>query len=99
MKHTQKTCAVHGEGAVADRMCQKRSAKFRAGDSSVDHAPQSGRPLEADSNQTKTLVENIQHYTTQDIADILKIFKSIKLLVKMNNVSFILWKKLNRLFG
>ena len=38
-------------------------------------------------------------YTTQEIAGILKISKSIKLLVKMQNVSFILRKKLNRLFG
>ena len=30
---------------------------------------------------------------------ILKISKSVTLLVKMKNVSFILWKKLNGLFG
>ena len=35
----------------------------------------------------------------QETADILKISKSIKSLVKMKDVSFILWKKLNRLFG
>ena len=29
----------------------------------------------------------------QEIANILKIFKSIKLLVKIKNVFFILWKK------
>ena len=34
----------------------------------------------------------------QEIADILKISKSIKLLVKMKNVSFILWKKSCELF-
>ena len=34
----------------------------------------------------------------QDIADIAKISKSIKLLVKMKNVFFILWKKITRTF-
>ena len=45
------------------------------------------------------LTENNQHYATQDIIKLLKISKSIKLLVKMKNVSFILQKKLNGLFG
>ena len=30
--HTQKICAVCGEGAVTDRMCQKWFTKFHAGD-------------------------------------------------------------------
>ena len=57
------------------------------------------RPIEVDSDQSETLIKNNQGYTTQEIADILKISKSIKLLVKMKNVSFILQKKLNVLFG
>ena len=40
----------------------------------------------------ETLIENNQH-TMREIADILKICKSINLLVKMKNVSFILLKK------
>ena len=51
------------------------------------------------SNQIETLIENNQRYTTQEIADIFKISKSIKFLMKMKNVSFILWEKLNKLFG
>ena len=35
----------------------------------------------------------------QEIADILKISKSMKLLLKMKNVFFILQQKLNELFG
>ena len=35
----------------------------------------------------------------QEVANILKISKPIKLLVKMKNVSFILWKKRNGLSG
>ena len=41
------------------------------------------RPVEVDSDQMKTLIENNQHYTMWVIADILRIPKSIKLLVKM----------------
>ena len=73
--------------------------KFGAGDFLLDDAPQLGRPVEVDSGQIETLIENNQHYSMRGIADILKISKSIKLLVKIKNVSFILWKKLNRLFG
>ena len=42
----------------------------------LDNAPQLGRPVEVDSDQIKTLIENNQRYTTQEIADILKISKS-----------------------
>ena len=74
---TQKMiCAVYGEGAVTDRTCQKWFAKFCAGDFSLDDAPWSGRPVEVDSNQIETLIENNQRYTTQEIANILKISKS-----------------------
>ena len=72
----KKICAVYGEGAVTDRMCQKRFAKFCAEDFSLDNAPQSGQPVKVDSNQIKTLTEINQHYITREIADILKISKS-----------------------
>ena len=61
---------------MTDRTCQKWFAKFRAGDFSLDDAPRLGRPVEVDSDQIKTLIENNQCYTTQEIADILKISKS-----------------------
>ena len=70
--------------------------KFRAGESPLDDAPRSGRPVEVDRDQTETLNESNQYYTTWEIANILKISKSIKLLVKMKNVSFILQKKKKR---
>ena len=95
----KKICAVYGEGAVTDGTCQKWFAEFCAGDLSLDDAPQTGRPVEVDGSQIKTLIENNQGYATREIADILKISKSIKLLVKMKNVSFILRKKLKGLFG
>ena len=75
---TQKRiCAVYGEGAVTDRTCQKWFVKFHAGDFLLDDAPWSGRPVEIDSDQIKTLIENNQRYTMWGIADILKISNSI----------------------
>ena len=88
---------MYGEGA--DRTCQKWFVKFHAGDFSLDDAPRSGRPVEVDSDQIETLIEDNQCYTTWEIAGILKISKSIKLLVEMKNVSFILQKKPYGLFG
>ena len=92
LKCKKKICAVYGEGAVTDWMCQKRFAKFRAGDFSLDNAPWSGRPAEVESNQIETLIENNQHYTMWEIAEILKISKSIKLLVKMKSVFYFMEK-------
>ena len=53
-------CAVYGEGAVTDRMCQRWFAKLQARDFSPDDAPQSGRPVEVDSDHIKTITENNQ---------------------------------------
>ena len=89
----KKICAVYGDGAVTDRTYQKRFMKFHARDFSLDDALQLGIPVEVDNDQIETLIESNQCYTMQEIANILKISKSIKLLVKIKNVSFILWKK------
>ena len=81
----KKICAVYREDAVTGWF-----AKFRAGDFSLDYAPRSGRPIEVD--QIETFIEKNQCYTTWEIANIFQLSKSIKLLVKMKNVPFILWK-------
>ena len=93
IERQKKICAMYREGAVTDRTCQKWFAKFHGADFSLDNASWSGRPVEVDSDQIKTLTENDQHYTMWERADILKISKSTKSFVKMKNVSFILWKK------
>ena len=54
----------------------------------LDDASWSGRLVEVDSDQMETLIENNQCYTTWERANILKISKSIKLLVKVKNVLF-----------
>ena len=79
-------------------MFQKWFVKFRAGDFSLDDALWSGRPVEVASNQIKTLIENNQLSSLQEITDILKISKSIKLLVKMKNMSFISHKNSKETF-
>ena len=56
----KKICAVYGEGAVTDWMCQKWFAKFSAGAFSMDNVPWLDRPVEVDSNQIETLLENNQ---------------------------------------
>ena len=89
VKTQKKICAVYG-GAVTDWMCQKWFTKFHAED--FLHS-QWGRPVEVNSDQIKRLTENNQRYTTGEIADILRISKSIKLLMKMKNVSYFEGKK------
>ena len=69
----KKKCAVCGEGAVTEQTCQKWFAKYCTGDFSLDNAPGSGRPAEADSNQTEILIENNQPYAMWEIVNILKI--------------------------
>ena len=72
----KKICAVYGDGAVTDQTCQKWFARIRAGESLLDDALWSGRPVEVDSDQIETLIENNQRYTMRETADILKISKS-----------------------
>ena len=69
-------CAIYGEGAVTDQTYQMWFAKFCFEDFLLDNAPWSVRPVEVDSGQIETLIENNQSYTIQEIADIHKISKS-----------------------
>ena len=73
---------MYGEDAMTDRMCQKWFVKFHAWDFWLDDAPRLDRPVEVDGDQTETLIESNQCYVIWEIADMLKISKSIKLLVK-----------------
>ena len=72
--------------------------KFCARDFSLDDALQMGRPVKVDSNQIETLIENNQCSTMRERANILKISKSVKLWVKMKNVSYFT-EKMDRVFG
>ena len=48
----------------------------------------SGRPVGVDSDKMEMLIENNKQSTTQETADLLKISKSIELLMKMKNVFY-----------
>ena len=79
-------------------MCQKWFVKLCARDFSLDDAPWSGRLVEVDSNQIETLTENNQCYTMWEIANILKISKSI--VIGENKRCVLFYRKsLNGLFG
>ena len=81
-KKKKKICEVAGEGAVTDQTCQVvcevSCCRFLAG-----HAPWPGRPADVDNEHIETLTENSQCSATQERADILRISRSVKLLVKM----------------
>ena len=62
---------------MTDQTCQKWFVKFRTRDFSLDDASWLGRLVEVGRDQIKTLIENNQHYTMWEIANILKISKSI----------------------
>ena len=54
-------CTVYGDDAVTNRTCQRWFAKYSAGDLLLDNAPLLGRPIEVDSEQIETLIENSLH--------------------------------------
>ena len=68
----KKICAVYGEAAVTEVVYEVSCRRFLL----LNNAPRLGGPVEVDSNQIKTLIENNQCYATQEIADIFKIPKS-----------------------
>ena len=56
LKHThKKICAVYGEGAATDQLCQKWFEKFGTGGFSLNGGFWSGRPVEVDSRQIETV--------------------------------------------
>jgi histone-lysine N-methyltransferase SETMAR len=64
---------VYREDAVNEQTCRQWFARFCAGNFDLDDAPRSGRPVEVDDDQIKTLIENNPRYTTRVIAEILQI--------------------------
>ena len=60
---------------------------FNAGDFLLDNALQSGSPVEV-GDQIKTLIENDQHYTTWEIANITQNIQINKVIGEMKNVFY-----------
>ena len=97
-KKKRKICEVY-EKVLDGSNVSKVFAKFCAGDFFLGASSRVGRPVEVDSEQVETLIENNQHYTVWEIADILKISKSIQLLVKMKMCLLFYRRKPHELFG
>ncbi|GFX26454.1 histone-lysine N-methyltransferase SETMAR [Trichonephila clavipes] len=63
----KKLIYVYGKGVLTVRQCQNWFAKFRSGNFDVEDAPRSGRPVEADKDAIKALVDANRRITTSEI--------------------------------
>ncbi|GFW21074.1 histone-lysine N-methyltransferase SETMAR [Trichonephila clavipes] len=63
----KKLTDVYGEGVLTVRQCQNCFAKFRSGNFDVKDALRSGRPVEADKDAIKALVDANRRITTREI--------------------------------
>ncbi|GFY32719.1 mariner Mos1 transposase [Trichonephila clavipes] len=63
----KKLTDVYGEGVLTVRQCQNWFAKFRSGNFDVEDAPRSGKPVEADKDAIKALVDANRRITTGEI--------------------------------
>ncbi|GFV37920.1 HTH_48 domain-containing protein [Trichonephila clavipes] len=61
----KKLTDVYGEGVLTVRRGQNWIAKFRSGIFDVEDAPRSGRPVEADKDTIKALVDANRRIKTQ----------------------------------
>ena len=73
--------------------CVKSGLQFHARDFSLDDAPQLSRPVEVGSDQIETVIEKNERYTMLEIADILKISKSI--VIGVNEKCVFIFQKEN----
>jgi len=67
---------VYGEEALKERQCRYWFEKFRSGDFSLKDEQRTGRPMKADDEQIKTIIELDRHVTEREIGEKLKIPKS-----------------------
>ena len=72
----QKLCNVYGEDVLTERQCQNWFAKFRSGNFDVEDAPRSGRPVEANEDTIKALIDANRRITTREIAERLTLSNS-----------------------
>ncbi|XP_049821930.1 histone-lysine N-methyltransferase SETMAR-like [Aethina tumida] len=63
----KKLTDVYGEDVLTVRQCQNWFAKFRSGKFDIEDAPRSGRPVEADKDAIKALVDANRRITTREI--------------------------------
>lgn len=76
-KNASQTCekirAVYGTDAVDDSTCRKWFRKFREGNFDVKDASRAGRPITADVDKIKTMIDNNHNMTTREIGQALNI--------------------------
>ena len=72
----KKLTDVYGEDVLTVRQCQNWFAKFRSGNFDVEDAPRSGRPVEADKDTIKALVDANRRITTREIGERLNLSNS-----------------------
>ncbi|GFW50981.1 histone-lysine N-methyltransferase SETMAR [Trichonephila clavipes] len=72
----KKLTDVYGEGALTVHQCQNWFTKFRSGNFVVEDAPRSGRPVEADKDTIKALVDANRRITTREIGSRLNLSNS-----------------------
>ena len=72
----KKLSDVYGEDVLTERQCQNWFAKFRSGNFDVEDAPRSGRPVEADEDTIKALIDANRRITTREIAERLNLSNS-----------------------
>ncbi|XP_014482319.1 PREDICTED: histone-lysine N-methyltransferase SETMAR-like [Dinoponera quadriceps] len=67
---------VYGEEALKERQCRNWFDKFRSGDFLLKDEQRSDRPLQADDDQIKAIIELDRHISEREIGEKLKIPKS-----------------------
>lgn len=72
----KKLSDVYGEDVLTERQCQNWFAKFRSGNFDVEDAPRSGRPVKADEDTIKALIDANRRITTREIAERLNLSNS-----------------------
>ncbi|EFN78757.1 Histone-lysine N-methyltransferase SETMAR, partial [Harpegnathos saltator] len=69
----KKICRVYGDDDLTERVCQRWYANFRPGDFDVNDAPRSGRPIEINSSDIKSIIEVNPSQSVREIATTLNI--------------------------
>jgi transposase len=72
----KKLSDVYEEDVFTKRQCQNWFGKFRSGNFDVEDAPRSGRPVEADEDTIKVLIDENRRITTREIAERLNLSNS-----------------------
>ena len=67
---------MYGEDVLTVRQCQNWFAKFRSGNFDVEDVSRSGRPVEADKDTIKALVDANRRITTREIGERLNLSNS-----------------------